>query len=81
MLGELLLDQKRPADALHEFETSLRQEPNRFWSLYGAAEAARQAGDAHRARQYFAALLAITPRADRPERAQLIDARRALKDQ
>ncbi|WP_442680598.1 tetratricopeptide repeat protein [Sphingomonas sp. ASY06-1R] len=81
MLGELLLDQKRPADALHEFETSLRQEPNRFWSLYGAAEAARQAGDAHRARRYFAALLAITPRADRPERAQLIDARRALKDQ
>jgi hypothetical protein len=75
MLGELLLDQNRPGEALHEFEVSLQQEPNRFWSLYGTAEAAKRAGDIPLARQYFAKLLAITPRADQPGRTQLIEAR------
>jgi tetratricopeptide (TPR) repeat protein len=49
MLGEMLLAQSRPAEALEAFEASLVQEPNRFWSLYGAAEAAKQAGDAAKA--------------------------------
>jgi hypothetical protein len=77
MLGELLLDQNRPGEALHEFTVSLQQEPNRFWSLYGMAEAAKRAGDGQLARQYFAKLLTITRRADQPGRAQLIEARQA----
>jgi len=77
MLGELLLDQNKPREALHEFEASLQQEPNRFWSLYGVAEAAKRAGDEQLARQYFAKLLAIAPRADQPGRPQLVEARQA----
>jgi cytochrome c-type biogenesis protein CcmH/NrfG len=77
MLGELLLDQNRPGEALHEFKASLQQEPNRFWSLYGMAEAAKRAGDGQLARQYFAKLLAIAPRADQPGRPQLVEARQA----
>jgi len=78
MLGQLLLDRNRPSEALEEFTLSLQQEPNRFWSLYGMAEAARRAGDAPHARQYFAKLLAVARRADQPGRAQLVEARRTI---
>jgi len=75
MLGEMLLAQGQPTDALTAFEASLVQEPNRFWSLYGAAAAARQAGDRAKARAYYQKLLAVAQRADQPERAQLTEAR------
>lgn len=78
MLGELLLDQNKPNEALHEFAVSLQQEPNRFWSLYGAAEAAKRAGNGALARQYFAKLLAFGRRADQPGRAQFVEARAAM---
>jgi hypothetical protein len=76
MLGEMLLIEDRPAEALEAFEASLVQEPNRFWSLYGAAEAARRAGDATKAHGYFQQLVAMTPRADQPGRPELVEARR-----
>ena len=75
MLGEMLLAQGQPTDALTAFEASLVQEPNRFWSLYGAAAAARQAGDRAKAHAYYQKLLAVAQRADQPERAQLTEAR------
>ncbi|NBW11052.1 MAG: hypothetical protein EBR82_23775 [Caulobacteraceae bacterium] len=75
MLGQMLLEQHRPTEALEAFEASLVQEPNRFWSLYGAAEAATQAGDAVKARAYFRQLVAMSPRADQPGRPELIRAR------
>ncbi|MCC4596149.1 hypothetical protein NRY95_00735 [Xanthomonas campestris pv. phormiicola] len=75
MLGEMLLAHSQPADALTAFEASLVQEPNRFWSLYGAAASARQAGDGAKAHAYFQKLLAMAQHADRPERPQLIEAR------
>lgn len=75
MLGEMLLERGRPTEALKEFEASLIQEPNRFWSLYGAAESAERAGDGAKAHAYFQKLLAMTPRADHPERPQLVAAR------
>ncbi|WP_157219149.1 hypothetical protein [Flavisphingomonas formosensis] len=76
MLGEMLLGRNQPVDALAAFEASLVQEPNRFWSLYGAAEAARRAGNGKKARTYFQRLVAMTPQADQPERPQLAEARR-----
>jgi tetratricopeptide (TPR) repeat protein len=79
MLGEILLDQSKPADALKEFEASLKLQPNRFWSLYGAARAAKSAGNRDTARQFYGRLLAIAPHADRPERQALIEARRAAR--
>ncbi len=57
MLGELLLELKQPADALREFEASLKTSPNRFNGLYGAGRAAELAGDAARARAHYDSLL------------------------
>jgi tetratricopeptide (TPR) repeat protein len=72
-LGELLLELKQPKEALLAFETSLRSAPNRFNGLYGAARAAKLAGDPARARSYQAKLLELTRLADavRPEIAEL----------
>ena len=68
-LGELLLELKKPVEALHEFEVSLRVAPNRFNGLYGAARAARQASDEKTARLYFSKLVELCRHADaaRPE--------------
>jgi len=40
-LADMLLELHRPADALKEFEASLKNAPNRFNAVYGAAKAAR----------------------------------------
>ncbi|MEO6798453.1 MAG: hypothetical protein ABI178_00735 [Rhodanobacter sp.] len=74
MLGGMLLSLKQPGDALKEFQASLAQAPNRFWSLYGAAQAARMSGDSRAARSYFQKLLLIARRADRPGRRELAEA-------
>ena len=78
MLGELLLDTSQPAQALAQFRASLAKHPNRFWSVYGAAQAASLSGDDIAARNYFEQLLVIAARADEPRRAALIAANRAL---
>jgi tetratricopeptide (TPR) repeat protein len=68
-LGELLLELKQPAAALLEFETSLRNAPNRFNGLYGAARAANLAEDRKRARNYYEKIVELCRLADsiRPE--------------
>jgi hypothetical protein len=77
-LGDLLLEAKDPSAALREFETSLHSAPNRFNSLYGAAKAARMAGDKHKARTHFAKLMEVCSCAD-SERAELQEAKGFLK--
>src|SRR4029077_16034699 len=68
LLGEMLLELKRPADALKEFEASQVREPERFRGHYGAAQAAAQAGDRVKAKRYFARLVEIAGNgAQRPE--------------
>src|SRR5262245_25109524 len=64
LLGELLLESNRPRQALEAFEADLRNEPSRFWSLYGAAQAAERAGDRERARSFYSDLVAQTVHAD-----------------
>src|SRR5262249_6217476 len=64
LLGEMLLESDRPQQALQAFEADLRNEPGRFWSLYGAAQAAERAGDRERARSFYSDLVAQTVRAD-----------------
>jgi hypothetical protein len=81
LLGELLLESKRPAEALVEFESTLKREPNRFWSLYGAAEAAKANGDQQKTKQYFSRLVKVADRADQPGRRELVQARSSLSDQ
>ena len=77
LLGEMLLEMKRPADALKEFETAGKQDPNRFRGLYGAGKAAALAGDEAKARTYYEKLLALAKNAD-TERPELKDAKMFL---
>jgi tetratricopeptide (TPR) repeat protein len=71
LLGELLLQLGQPAAALAEHEASLKENPNRYRGLAGAARAAEAAGDRPKATAYFEKLLALSGRADtaRPELA------------
>lgn len=48
-LGDLLLEQKRPAEALAAYERSLQLYPRRFNTLQGIARAAHASGDSARA--------------------------------
>jgi tetratricopeptide (TPR) repeat protein len=57
MLADMLLDMKRPQQALAEYQTDLKLNPNRFNALYGAAHAAELAGKQDQATQYYAQLL------------------------
>jgi Tfp pilus assembly protein PilF len=48
-----LLESKHPEQALAEYETSLKNDPGRFNSLYGAAMAATSTGEVEIAKRYF----------------------------
>ncbi|PSJ17680.1 hypothetical protein [Nitrosomonas supralitoralis] len=52
LLGELLLELKRPSEALKELEASLKRTPNRHNAIFRAAQAARLAGDQLKADHY-----------------------------
>ena len=77
LLGEMLLELRQPAQAMVEFETTLRTAPNRFNALSGAARAAKLSGDNEKAKTYYAKLLAICEHAD-GDRPELQDARSLL---
>jgi uncharacterized protein HemY len=55
----MLLELKRPGEALKEYEASQHREPNRYRGLYGAAQAAAQSGNSDKARQYFSKLIEL----------------------
>jgi hypothetical protein len=44
LMGDLLMELGRPAEALAEYRLTLRKEPNRYRSLHGATLAARAIG-------------------------------------
>lgn len=77
LLGEMLLELKQPAQAMVEFEATLRTAPNRFNALSGAARAAKLSGDKEKAKTYYAQLLSICAHAD-GDRPELQDARSLL---
>jgi hypothetical protein len=74
-LGELLLALNRPSESHQEFQSTLVKEPNRFRSLYGAAEAAKLAGDSETEQIYFRKLLEVAAGTDQPGRQELAEAR------
>jgi tetratricopeptide (TPR) repeat protein len=68
MLADMLLELKRPAEALAEYKTDIKNSPNRFDALLGAARAAQASGDTTVAQSFYAKLASIcSPGADRPE--------------
>ena len=59
LLGDLLMAQKQPAQALAAYERSMQLYPKRFNSLLGAARAARSLGDESLARRFYREFLEI----------------------
>jgi len=75
-LGELLIELKQPSAALTEFEASLKRAPKRLTGLYGAAHAAKLAGEATKAKGYFTELAEVTKASD-GSRSEVKEARTA----
>ncbi|HME34011.1 MAG TPA: hypothetical protein VKF84_02145 [Candidatus Sulfotelmatobacter sp.] len=59
MIAEILLEAKRPQQALAEYQADLKYSPNRFSGLYGAARAAEEAGNRSEATEYYATLVRV----------------------
>ena len=60
MLGDLLMDLKRPKEALVEYKVALTLSPNRLNGLYGAGRAAEALGLRKEAAGYYAEILKNT---------------------
>jgi hypothetical protein len=69
LLADLLFEEGKPGLALHEYESALREYPNRYRGLYGAARAAEADGQREAATAYYRQLVVLTKNADsaRPE--------------
>jgi hypothetical protein len=80
LLGEMLLEMGKPAEALAEFEATMKKEPNRFRGVYGAAVAAERSSDKAKAKTYYAQLLKICEKGDKGGRPELEAARKAATD-
>jgi tetratricopeptide (TPR) repeat protein len=78
LLGEMLLELKEPAQALEQFEATLTKEPGRLRALYGAGRAAQESGRREASQKYFGELLKVCGRADKPGRAEILEAQRAI---
>jgi len=59
LLGDLLLEQQRPAEALAAYQRSMELYPRRFNSLLGAARAAHALGEKAQARRFYGELLEV----------------------
>jgi hypothetical protein len=77
LLGDLLLELGRPAEAGTAYAISLTSQPNRARSLFGAARAAELAGDLTAARRRYREYVALMRQSD-GERPELEIARATL---
>ncbi|HZQ21012.1 MAG TPA: tetratricopeptide repeat protein [Terriglobales bacterium] len=78
MIGDMLLENGHAEEALEEYEASLKNDPGRFDSLYGAAQAAEKAGKHETANEYYAQLVKNCEGAT-SERAELKHAREVVE--
>jgi tetratricopeptide (TPR) repeat protein len=69
MIANILLEARRPQEALAAYQIDLKLNPNRFNGLYGAAQAAEAAGNQKDAEEYYALLLKVCDKSNstRPE--------------
>lgn len=75
LLGDMLFEMKKHAEAIAAYQKSLESRPNRFNSLFGAGKAAEAAGDNAKAKEFYSQLVALkgdTPsKRERAEYAQM----------
>ena len=78
LLGEVLLELKRPREAAEQFEKALDRAPKRALSLLGLARAQSQSGDHAAARQTYADLGQVWQKAD-PDLPELDEVKQAAE--
>ena len=78
LLGDLLMAQRQPEEALASYRRSLASYPKRFNSVLGAARAARVSGEDTLARRFYSELLGLA--ADGSRRPALTEARSYLTE-
>jgi hypothetical protein len=78
MLADMFLEMNHPADALVEYQKSMKIDPNRFNGLYGAGHAAQLLRDRDKARSYYTRLLKNCTESG-PQRPELALVKRALR--
>lgn len=77
LLGDLLLEVDRPAEALEAYQASLETWPGRYHALLGAARAAEGAGEEAAAEEYYRAFAELTADAE-PVREEVAEVRERL---
>lgn len=77
LLGDMLMEHGQSAAALAEYETSMKNAPNRLRGFYGAAKAAEAAGDKKKAAGYMQQLARLTRSAD-SDRAEIREAKQRV---
>ena len=71
LLGDMLLESGKPAEALAEYEGSQIRDPKRFRGFSGAAHAAEKAGNKDKAQYHFSRLVELAGSGEpRPELAK-----------
>jgi hypothetical protein len=60
LLGDMLMELRRPTEALAAYQATLSKEPNRYHALDGARRAAMAVGDGHAAADYAGRLARLT---------------------
>lgn len=78
MLADMLLELKRPQEALVEYKKALILSPNRFNGLFNAGMAAEAAGDKVQAQAYYATLLKLTDNGSQSTRSEFDHAKAAV---
>jgi tetratricopeptide (TPR) repeat protein len=71
LLGDMLLESGKPAEALAEYEGSQLRDPKRFRGYWGAGQAAEKAGNKDKAKYHFGRLIELAGSGEpRPELAK-----------
>ena len=78
LLGDMLLEMNKPAQALEAYQLDLKRHPNRFNGIYGAAVAAKNSGEQEMAILYFEELLKLAEGVD-SDRVELEEAREFVR--
>ena len=73
LLGEMLLQMNQPAQALEQFEATLKKGPGRLHALGGAARAAQLSGNHELSQEYLREMLKVCGHGDKPGRCEVLE--------
>ncbi len=80
LLGDMLMELNKPAEAFVAYEANLKTHPNRFNGLYGAALASEKINNPEKAKLYYRQLIAVANSAT-AKRPELVHAKSFLEKQ